>query len=281
MPSVSSWQPAWGELAVVAALAAAYVVAWRRHPASPARGAAFAAALLLILAVSATPVATLAFHYLLSAHLLQNVVLAEWAPALAVGGLSAGMAGALARFAAVRWLTHPLVALPLWVASYDVWHVPALYEAALRWEAVHALEHILFFTCGSLMWAPVVEVLPGAMWFGTGAKLGYIVVVRMLETVLGNVFFWMGSVAYETYERSERVWGISPLADQGIAGGIMMIEGSVVTLGALAWLFLRLAGEGELRQELLERGVDPRAVRRAVRYGRGRDLAVEDAGVRD
>jgi hypothetical protein len=50
----------------------------------------------------------------------------------------------------------------------------------------------------------------------------------------------------------------------------MMIEGSLVTLAALAWLFLRLAAEGELRQELLERGLDPRAVRRAVRYGRAR-----------
>ena len=52
----------------------------------------------------------------------------------------------------------------------------------------------------------------------------------------------------------------------------MMIEGSIVTIGALAWLFLRLAQEGELRQELLERGFDPRSVRRAVRYGRAREF---------
>src|SRR5919206_154294 len=68
-------------------------------------------------------------------------------------------------------------------------------------------------------------------------------------------------------------WGISPQGDQGIAGGIMMIEGSVVTLCALAWLFLRLAQEGELRQQLLEQGVDPRAAARAVRYGRGHELS--------
>ena len=53
----------------------------------------------------------------------------------------------------------------------------------------------------------------------------------------------------------------------------MMIEGSFVTLGALAWLFLRLGAESELRQQLLERGIDPRAVRRAVRYGRGDELS--------
>ena len=97
--------------------------------------------------------------------------------------------------------------------------------------------------------------------------------VRIVETVLGNVFLWAGSPFYRIYEHAPRQWGISPLHDQGLAGAVMMIEGSLVTIGALAWLFLRLAAEGELRQELLERGLDPRAVRRAVRYGRGRELA--------
>ena len=53
----------------------------------------------------------------------------------------------------------------------------------------------------------------------------------------------------------------------------MMIEGSLITLGALAWLFLRLAEEGELRQSLIDRGLDPASASRAVRYGRGEELA--------
>ena len=273
-------------LALVAFAYARRARTLRRRGAPVPRGRrwSFGVGLALAFLALASPVHELGEERLFSAHMLQHVLLGD----LAALALVAGLTGPLLRpvlavrpIERLRVLAHPLVALPLWAVNLYVWHVPALYEAALRWDAVHALEHVLFFTCGALMWAPVVEVLPGAMWFGTGAKLGYIVVVRMLETVLGNVFFWMGSVAYETYERSERLWGISPLADQGIAGGIMMIEGSVVTLGALAWLFLRLAGEGELRQELLERGVDPRAVRRAVRYGRGRELAVEDAAARE
>jgi putative membrane protein len=90
--------------------------------------------------------------------------------------------------------------------------------------------------------------------------------------VLGNIFFWAGAPFYAVYEHRERLWGLSPLQDQGYAGAVMMIEGSIVTLVALAWLFLRMAGEGELRQLLLERGLDPRAVRRAVRYGRAKEL---------
>ena len=76
-----------------------------------------------------------------------------------------------------------------------------------------------------LMWAPVVEVLPGPAWFGTGAKFGYVVAVRLLESVLGNVFFWTGSVVYGVYETTERLWGMSPEADQATAGAVMMVEG--------------------------------------------------------
>ena len=122
------------------------------------------------------------------------------------------------------------------------------------------------------MWLPVLETLPGAGVVRDGWKLGYIAAVRVVETVLGNVFFWAGGIFYGVYEHQTRLWGLSALADQGIAGGVMMIEGSIVTLVALAWLFLQLASEGELRQQLLERGLDPRAVRRAVRYGRAEDL---------
>jgi cytochrome c oxidase assembly factor CtaG len=104
-------------------------------------------------------------------------------------------------------------------------------------------------------------------------KLGYIVAVRIVETILGNVFVWSNGVFYRYYEHPVERWGISAHADQGIAGGLMMIEGSIVTICALAWLFLRLGSESELHQQLLEQGVDPRAAGRAVRYGRGQGLS--------
>lgn len=212
---------------------------------------------------------------LFTVHMAQHVVVGDIAALCLVAGLTGPLLRPLLGFKVVerlRFLAHPLVALPLWAVNLFAWHIPAAYDGALSSDGLHALQHLSFFTFGALMWAPVVEVLPGPQWFGTGWKLGYIVVVRLLETVLGNVFLWTGTVVYATYERAERLWGISPLADQGIAGGVMMIEGSLVTIGALAWLFLRLGAEGELRQELLERGLDPRAVNRAVRYGRAEEL---------
>jgi putative membrane protein len=209
-------------------------------------------------------------------HMLQHILLGDLAPLCVVFGLTGPVLQPVLRLRpvnALRFVTHPAVALPLWAYNLLIWHVPFMYQAALHNSIVHAFEHVCFFTAGAIMWSPVVETLPGPEWFGTGFKLGYIALVRLVDTGLGNVFLWSGTVFYGYYEQASPRWGISPLHDQALAGTVMMIEGSLVTIGALAWLFLRLAAEGELRQELLERGLDPRSVRRAVRYGRGQELS--------
>jgi len=234
----------------------------------------FATGIFTLLVALVSPVHAIG-EQLFSFHMLQHVLLGDLAPLALLAGLTGPiLRPALAFLHRLRFLAHPLVALPLWAVDLYLWHLPYLYETAVRNDTVHALEHLCFFTGGLIMWLPVLETLPAPEWFGSGAKLGYIAVVRVVETVLGNVFFWAGSVFYPAvYVHRQRLWGISPLADQGIAGGVMMIEGSIVTLVALAWLFLRMANEGELRQRLLERGLDPRVVRRAVRYGRAKELS--------
>jgi cytochrome c oxidase assembly factor CtaG len=254
----------------------ARTLAGRGTPVPAWRQASFAAALALAVLSLASPLDALGEEQFFFAHMTQHVILGDLAPLAFVAGLTGPILRpvlALPGVERLRGLAHPLVALPLWAVNLYLWHLPVLYEAALHHSSIHALEHVLFFSGGALMWAAVLEPLPGPEWFGTSAKLGYIVAVRLLETVLGNVFIWSGTVFYSTYEAAPRRFGISPLSDQGIAGSIMMIEGSLVTIAALAWLFLRLASEGELRQELLERGLDPRSVNRAVRYGRGQELA--------
>jgi putative membrane protein len=237
------------------------------------RVALFATGILTLLVAFVSPVHALG-ERMFAFHMLQHVLLGDLAPLALLAGLTGPiLRPALRRLYPFRFLANPLVALPLWAVNLYVWHLPFLYDAAVRHDSVHALEHFCFFTGGLIMWLPVLETLPAPEWFGTGAKLGYIAVVRIVETVLGNVFFWSGSVFYTVYAHQNRLWGISALEDQGIAGGVMMIEGSIVTLVALAWLFLRMASEGELRQQLLERGLDPRTVRRAVRYGRAEELS--------
>ncbi len=243
MPSASSWQLAWEELVVVTVLAVAYVVAARRYPASAGRYMAFGASLALILAVLVTPVATLALHYLLTAHLFQNVVLAEWAPALAVAGIGGGMGGALARHAPVPWLTHPLVALPLWVASYDVWHVPALYDAALRNEFLLHAEHASYFVTGALLWWPLLHDAPRRL--SPGVKAAYVFGAFILASPVGLLLALLPRPVYDFYADAPRVWGISPLTDQQMAGVLMAVSEAVVFFAAFAYFFLRFLAEEE------------------------------------
>ena len=230
---------------------------------------------LVVIALN-SPVDEIGEKDLFFVHMGQHVLIGDLAPLCFVAGLTGPVLRpvlALKPVDRLRILTHPFVALPLWAVNLYIWHIPSLYQAALHHSAIHALEHFLFFTCGCLMWSPVLETLPAPEWFGTGWKLGYIVIVRFIETILGNVFIWSSTVFYSTYDHANAIWGISPINDQNFAGVVMMAEGGFVTLGALAWLFLRLAEEGELKQQLLEQGYDPAQVARAVRYGRAKALS--------
>lgn len=280
---LTSWTLDPLQLAPIALVAFAY---WRRVRTLRSRGTrvppwrrlVFALGIALLVLAYASPIAAIAEQELFSFHMLQHVVIGDLAPLCLLAGLTGPILRPLLALRPVerlRVLANPLLALPVWAANLYLWHVPFLYEAAVEYSAVHALQHICFFTAGAIMWLPVLETLPAPEWFGTGPKLAYIAVVRLVETVLGNVFVWAGTVFYPVYASGEELWGVSPLRDQGLAGAVMMIEGSVVTIAALAWLFLRLAREGELRQELLERGLDPRVVGRAVRYGRAQELGEE------
>jgi len=252
----------------------AHTLARRGQPVPGWRQVSFWTGIALVVLALNSPVDALGEEHFFFVHMLQHVLLGDLAPLCFVAGMTGPMLRPVLALPVVdrlRVLAHPLIALPIWAVDLFVWHIPFLYDGALHHDSVHAVEHLLFFTCGCLMWEPVVETLPAPAWFGTGMKLAYIAVVRLLETVLGNVFIWSGSAFYGVY-RHVPEWGITPVHDLNLGGIVMMAEGSIVTLGALTWLFLRLAAEGELRQQLLEQGLAPRLVQRAVRYRRAKDL---------
>ena len=261
------------QLAPLAFVTVAYAVrartlARRGQPVARWRIALFSLGVLVVLAALVSPVASLGEERF-ALHMVQHLLLGDLAPLALLAGLTGPLLRpvlALPPVRALRVLAHPFVALPLWVANLYLWHLPFAYEAAIRNDLVHAFEHFSFFAAGTLMWMPVLEALPAPAWFGSAAKLGYVVAVRLFSTVLANVFLWSGTVFYAPY-------AAVGLSDQATAGAVLMIEGSVVTILAIAWLFLRMFAEGELKQELLEQGLDPRAVARAVRFGRADDLS--------
>jgi cytochrome c oxidase assembly factor CtaG len=227
---------------------------------------------LTIIVVSLTALGDLAGQTFV-AHMAEHLLIGDIGTLLLVLGLTGPMLAPLLRshlLGPLRALAHPFVALPVWALDLYLWHLPALHQAAVRHEAVHAVQHALFIACGVLMWMPLFGPLPMPRWFGNLAKLFYIVAVRLLGAVLGNVLLWSGVVLYPVYGE--------PVADQTTAAAIMMVESSLVTLLLFGWLFLRTARESDERQELVElaaaRGVELPEGRaeRAVSAGRGAEL---------
>lgn len=240
-PSPWSWDPAWGELTMLGLIGAAYAVGVKRHPTSPARVACFAAGLLLVAAALVSPVSTIALHYLLSAHLVQNVALAEWAPLLLVLGVSPALAAVVARPRAIRWATHPLVALPLWLVTYGVWHIPAVYDAALRDHALLHLEHACYVIAGLLLWWPVFQDAPHDL--ASGRRAAYVFAAFILGSPIGLLITLLPDPVYGFYEAAPRLWGLSPLTDQQIGGMLMAGSEAVVFFGVFAAFLLRFFHE--------------------------------------
>jgi cytochrome c oxidase assembly factor CtaG len=244
-----AFEPAWPELGLIVAAAAWWLRAERRQASSATRRACFGAGLILLAAVFLSPVQTLSRHYLLSAHLVQNVLLAEWAPLLLVCGLPATAVAVLGRVRAWRLLTRPAIALPAWLGTYVVWHVPPVYEAALRHPgSLLHVEHLCYVAAGTLLWWPVVH---GEAWRErSGAKAGYVFAAFVLASPIGLGFALLPDAVYGFYERAPRVWGIGPLLDQQVAGIAMSLSEAVVFFGAFAVFFLRFLREEDRREEI-------------------------------
>jgi cytochrome c oxidase assembly factor CtaG len=244
------------------------------------RQGCFYGGLTLIVVTLASPLGHISEELFL-AHMTEHLILSDIAALLLVVGLTGPLLAPVLRirfFDRMRVLTHPLVALPLWALNLYAWHIAVLHESAVRHSGVHALQHLLFITLGANMWMCLFGPLPKPAWFGNLARLGYIVSVRLLGAVLANVFVFGGHAFYDVYAKGEAFWKISPAADQNAAGGIMMVEESILTICLFAWLFIKSAREAEERQELLElaqaRGYELTEQRaaRAVAAGRGSDL---------
>jgi cytochrome c oxidase assembly factor CtaG len=232
-------------LGLVPALSLAYLLALRRFPASRPRVAAFFAGQLLILAVFFTPVQTLALHYLLTMHLLQNVVLAEWAPALLVVGLAPALAARLARPRAVRLLTSPFMALPIWLAVYFAWHLPWPYDTALRHpSSILHVEHVSYLVAGCLVWWPVLQDVPRLL--SPAAKAVYLFAAFVLASPLGLLLALLPRPLYDVYEHAPtRLWGLSAATDQQLAGITMASEQAIVFFAVFTFFFLRFLRDEE------------------------------------
>jgi cytochrome c oxidase assembly factor CtaG len=253
----ASWQapPAVLIGAVLAAclFAQAFVRLRRRRPAHAGwdRVALFAAGLALVVLPLVSPLDGAGDDRLLSAHMLQHVLIGDAGPALlvvAVRGpllfflLPPALLRPLAGFRPLRallsWLLHPLVSLALWGATILVWHVPRFYDYAAAHPVVHDLQHASFIVAGLLAWTQLVDPArhgrlrrPQRILFALG-------MLALAQPVVSVLLFSSAPVYGRYAHPAEPLFWISPLTDQRLAGAVMMVE-QLLTLGICVALLLR------------------------------------------
>ena len=250
--ALSSWQ--WEPtvlLGLVGAILGYGLLAWRLWRFSGRfdgrAAAAWALGLLAVLVALQSPLDAVAGERLLSAHMLQHGLLMSVAPPLLLLGLYPRLVVPFTRpvvrpllrnrrtHALLRVASMPALALGVWLVVLYAWHVPALYELALRNESVHVVEHLFFVNVGLLFWLPVIQPVPALVRMNPPAKLAYLAAGQVGTACLAAALIW-GPLLYPFYDASRALWGLSAAADQRIAGLTMMVVDMLVALSAAGWV---------------------------------------------
>jgi cytochrome c oxidase assembly factor CtaG len=233
--------------------------------AGPLQAIAFAAGMLALLAALISPLDGLGDQYLFSAHMVQHVLIGDLAPLLILLGLSRViMRPATRRLASIERrlgpLASPATGIAVWLVLMYLWHIPALYDAAAQHPLLHLLEHVSFFTAGVALWWPLIQPVPMRRRLTGLQPIAYIGTAKAGLAALGIFLTWSTTAIYPYYEHTPRIWNLSPIEDQNVAGVIMMVEQSMTLVLVLVWVFVRMlvrSEEDELRRERLEEAQVP------------------------
>jgi len=222
-------------------------LARRVDDAQPRHTFYFGLGLLTLWVALETPIDTISDQYLDSVHMLQHVLLGFVAPPLMLLGLSPRMAGVLSSFPFVRAITEPIAAQVIAAAVMIGWHVPALYDATLRSESLHVVEHLMFIGAGLVLYWPVLQATSvNARWrLSPGFKLLYLLAATLPQDGVALVLLFSREPFYEFYVHVPRlVPSLTALIDQTLAGAVLMVLGkATLTVAGLAVFFRWFGGE--------------------------------------
>ncbi len=212
------------------------------------RASSFAAGVALMLVALLSPIDA-ATDELLSMHMLQHMVIGSLAPPLLLLGLPPALLEGLRHSglvaAALRLFANPFFAGAVFIANLWVWHAPPLYELAVENLGVHIEMHLAFIAAGLLFWWPVIDPARDRSAMTLGGKMLYLFLASFPMSVLALLLLSASDVIYDPYGGSERLWGISPLADQQVAGVLMGAVGETASFVAFTLLFFQIFSEGE------------------------------------
>ena len=220
----------------------------------------FLTGILVVFIALLSPLHEIGDNYLFSAHMVQHLLLTLVAPPLLLLGTPGWLLRPLLRSPRVlrvaRFVTLPVVAFVLFNVVFVMWHVPELYDFALRERGIHILEHSMFIVAAVIMWWPVLSPLPEVPRAGYLVQMVYLFVQPTVPAILGAVITFSDRVLYEWYAEAPRLWDISAHTDQEIGGIIMWVPGGLAFLLTLAVVFLIWASreESEARGQRIESG---------------------------
>jgi cytochrome c oxidase assembly factor CtaG len=217
----------------------------------------FGAGLACIVAALISPIDALG-DQLFVMHMTQHMLLLDLAPIFLTLGLTRVLMRPITR--RVQWLersagplAHPVFAVALYCATIWIWHVPALYDAALRHPVLHAVEHLCFVAAGLLFWWHLLSpILSRSRLTGLPA-VGYVVGTKLLVGALGMIITFAPHIIYTYYAHQPSHWGMSPIADQNVSGAIMTVEQESVLGIMLMTMFIRMLSESDRAEDRVER----------------------------
>ncbi|MDQ3742583.1 MAG: cytochrome c oxidase assembly protein [Actinomycetota bacterium] len=253
----ASWTFSPGAIVLMLAATALYVARWRNSDAGAGRLALFLAGMLCVAAAIVSPLDRLA-EQLLSMHMVQHLLLLDLAPILIILSFTKVLLRpATRRLMPIErgagFLAHPAFAVLLYAGAMWVWHVPALYDAALENSGLHVLEHLIMSAAGGLYWWHVLSPIRPRVPLHGLSGVAYMLSTKVLLGILGVVLTFAPESFYAFYEDQPRYWDLTAREDQSIAGAIMALEQGIVMGIALAYLFVKLLSESEKEEERAER----------------------------
>lgn len=209
--------------------------------------ACFYGGLLVFYLAVGSPLDQVGEQFLFSAHMLQHLLLVYPAAALVLLGVPEWLADRLlrpvflAKVAAV--FTRPAVALCTYATVTGAWHLPDLYDLALRNKGVHVAEHLCFFGTALLLWWPILSPTKRFPALPNGVQILYWVAMMIVTTPLFAYITFSREVLYPTYEYAPRICGLSAKEDQVLAGAGMKIVGILMAVGMSGVAFWRMNSE--------------------------------------
>ncbi len=233
---------------------------------------------VLVLAVC-SPLSVIAQGGLLTAHMVQHVLIGALAPILILLAIPRAPRGPRRRRRVLAVVLHPVPAFLIWLASTILWLVPDVHHEVLTLPALWIAQQVAVFVAGVILWASITDrIVDPPAWFRTGPKCGYMLGVWFVGVAIANIYWFSGSPLYDSHAAGAAAWGVSPLQDQANAGTVMILAHCAITFVAIGVLFFQNAAERGLEQRLIEAGVPEEQVRRATGEGELSSLA-ERSGV--